>query len=611
MPVNTPSACLPGGVLAQVGDRRAGSRRRRPPCRPRTRRRRPRPPPRWCPRRCRRRPRCAAAGGRTATRRARLPHLRQHLGHELLAAEAGLDRHHQQRVEVGQQVQVRLEGRARLDRQPGQARRPRAGRGPAGPGRRPPRRGTVTLCGAGLRVRRGPPVRVVDHQVAVERQRRSPRRRPRTTGRPMVRLGTKWLSMTSTCSQSAPRTARRPRRAGRSRPSSRLGAIIGGTRCQPYRRRPDRSPAAQQRQNIASVPCRCGHSWTVGPVPEVGHAGGSSGRASSSSTVPLGEHVGDAPSVGLDQVRRAGHVGDHAAGPDRAQRGPQQLALQPGQRRQVGRAGAASAPPAGGAASPARCTGRRPAPGRSASAGSFGVAADRRGRRPAARSTGRPPWPRWRPGRPGARRTSTAVSRRRRAGAASAPSRPALPPGPAHRSSQRSSGPSSGAAAQRERAPAGCPRPARGPGRPGRRPARPGAAAGQLDRVRRERARRSPPASVGQLVAVEPAGPGAQVHLRPARCRRPAPAAVSARSPPSASANARRSTRGWRARPPGGRPGRRRPAPPRRARRPSPVSATRRSTALAKPAARARPSGPGRRSWTTAACDGTRVCSSW
>jgi hypothetical protein len=28
-----------------------------------------------------------------------------------------------------------------------------------------------------------------------------------TTGRPRVRLGTKWLSMTSTCSQSAPRTA--------------------------------------------------------------------------------------------------------------------------------------------------------------------------------------------------------------------------------------------------------------------------------------------------------------------------------------------------------------------------------------------------------------------
>ena len=70
------------------------------------------------------------------------PHLGQHLGHELLAAEAGLDRHHQQRVELAQHLEVRLERRARLDRQPGE----RAGRADGAGGlhgvARPPRRGT-------------------------------------------------------------------------------------------------------------------------------------------------------------------------------------------------------------------------------------------------------------------------------------------------------------------------------------------------------------------------------------------------------------------------------------------------------------------------------------
>src|SRR5262249_19174694 len=37
-------------------------------------------------------------------------------------------------------------------------------------------------------------------------------------------------------------------------------------------------------RNIASVACRCGHSWTVGPAPSSGNAGGSTDRASSGST---------------------------------------------------------------------------------------------------------------------------------------------------------------------------------------------------------------------------------------------------------------------------------------------------------------------------------------
>jgi hypothetical protein len=37
-------------------------------------------------------------------------------------------------------------------------------------------------------------------------------------------------------------------------------------------------------RNIASVPCRCGHSCTVGPPPSPGIPAGSSGRASTKST---------------------------------------------------------------------------------------------------------------------------------------------------------------------------------------------------------------------------------------------------------------------------------------------------------------------------------------
>ena len=210
------------------------------------------------------------------------PHLGQHLGHELLAAEAGLDGHHQQRVELAQQLQVGLERRARLDRQPGQ----RAGRAD--------RAGRLHRVGGRLDV---------EGDVVPRRPRRSPGAqrsgssiirwqssgrsvalcRLCTTGSPRVRFGTKWASITSTCSQSAPLDrVGGLGRAGRSRPpgcSARSSARRCWARCLSLGTSSIRRRAASGRsrrssaQNIASVPCRCGHSCTVGPAPEVGHPG--------------------------------------------------------------------------------------------------------------------------------------------------------------------------------------------------------------------------------------------------------------------------------------------------------------------------------------------------
>src|SRR3954452_2775750 len=55
-----------------------------------------------------------------------------------------------------------------------------------------------------------------------------------TTGSPMVRLGTKWLSITSTCSQSAPLTAAASS-ASRAKSAARIeGAIRGTAMRSPY-----------------------------------------------------------------------------------------------------------------------------------------------------------------------------------------------------------------------------------------------------------------------------------------------------------------------------------------------------------------------------------------
>ena len=165
---------------------------------------------------------------------------------------------------------------------------------------------------------------------------------------------------------------------------------------------------------------------------------------------------------GLHQVRRAGRVGDHAARPDGPQRRAEQLALQPGQRRQVGRL----APPAR-----LRPATQRAEPGAGASTSTrskppTGSASSTPTSRPSAQTTSTgSPAPPARPGRARCGATSTAVTRAPRC-AASAPSNDRLAArARAQRSSQRSSRPATGALAKADAPPAASPRPARGPGR--------------------------------------------------------------------------------------------------------------------------------------------------
>jgi hypothetical protein len=97
--------------------------------------------------------------------------LRQHEVKEFLPTETRLDRHEQQHVDLGQQVLVRLDRGARVDREPG------PGPGGADRAQRPHRRlRGLSVDGhaarSGLRERRRVPVRVLDHEVAVDRQSR-------------------------------------------------------------------------------------------------------------------------------------------------------------------------------------------------------------------------------------------------------------------------------------------------------------------------------------------------------------------------------------------------------------------------------------------------------
>ena len=195
-----------------------------------------------------------------------------------------------------------------------------------------------------------------------------------TTGRPMVRFGTKWPSITSTCSQSAPSTAARPRRpAGRSRRTGSTARSAGARRAGYAHRvesprrigaRARLSPcaAARREHGVGAVPVRPqlhGRARRRGPGTP-GQARPGVGSAPSGRAGGVGRHHAD----GLGQVRRARGVG--TTPPGRVSRSPRPAARAaawsaPARRR----AGAASAPRAGGAARPARCTARRPAPGRS------------------------------------------------------------------------------------------------------------------------------------------------------------------------------------------------------------------------------------------------------
>jgi hypothetical protein len=88
----------------------------------------------------------------------------------VLAAEARFHRHQQQHVDLGQQVLVRLHRRARVDGQAGPGARGADGAQGADGGVH--RLGVDRhVARADLGVLRRPPVRLVDHQVTVDRQR--------------------------------------------------------------------------------------------------------------------------------------------------------------------------------------------------------------------------------------------------------------------------------------------------------------------------------------------------------------------------------------------------------------------------------------------------------
>ena len=153
-----------------------------------------------------------------------------------------------------------------------------------------------------------------------------------------------------------------------------LGEICDLHAAEPSRCAPGPQVRRSRARNIASVPCTCGHSCTSGPSPRSstrparGDAHAPRRASSRSTSRPAARSTSSTTSRVSAEVRRARDVGDHAAGPDRVERRAQQLALQRAERGQVRRACAASGPPGAGAARRGRCTGRRPAPGRTAPA---------------------------------------------------------------------------------------------------------------------------------------------------------------------------------------------------------------------------------------------------
>ena len=292
-------------------------------------------------------------------------------------------------------------------------------------------------------------------------------------------------------------------------------------------------------RNIASVRCRCGQSWTVpGSGPAQSGTSGSSGARvleATSSRAPssAGDHV-----AGLGEHRRAGGVEDHAARADRVERrgraapagaGPASRGRR-GVRRQrdSGRRRRAPSPVHGASTStrsklPGRHGGRVPSAG-DAPPATPASAGERAAHQPGPVRL----HARWRSGG-------------RRAAAASAASSAALPPGPAQRSSHRSSRPSTAAPRPGPARPAGSPRPGRRRAprpRRGRRPGRPRPA----PRRRASRASARPAAPRGRPVRAARPGPPRGGSLSAASS---ASSCLAAPVAPSAAASSSTTQRGW------------------------------------------------------------------
>ena len=231
----------------------------------------------------------------------------------------------------------------------------------------------------------------------------------------------------------------------------------------------DGSTRRSSAMNIASVPWRCGHSCTapgeVGRL-RVGRLRNQRHDVLQTGVGPVRQDWPDDPGRLLDNGR-AGGVEDHAAGPDRVEGAAQQRLLQRHQGAEVvaGTPPAALRPAAQRPQASARCIDEHPVEHALCPRRPGAVTDDespRVARRAVATSLARCGW-------------RSLASSRAPFSVARAASRAAFPPGPAHRSSQRSSGPQPSRARVRGR-PAVTRRP--GPrlarrGRPGSRRGRP------------------------------------------------------------------------------------------------------------------------------------------
>ena len=285
--------------------------------------------------------------------------------------------------------------------------------------------------------------------------------------------------------------ARRDHRLG-DPPPSRSSAAGGVLTAQLYSPRVDRGLGGATRRT--SRRCRAGAATAARSGRRRGRAGRRTAAARRSDRMPGHDFAG------LGQVRRAGHVGDQAAGTHQPQRRGEQLALQRARARRRRPECAASGPRAGGAAPRDRSRARRAAPGRSRRrrCERAGVARRSTVDRPVRASPARPGRrgagaPRWRSG---------GAARRRRARPAAPPCRPGRRTG---RASARR-GRSTARSPERERAQlAALVLDRRGPGadrgrvRRDRRRAR-------SHRVRATTGRAAPPTSRDQLVAIESPG---------------------------------------------------------------------------------------------------------
>ena len=192
---------------------------------------------------------------------------------------------------------------------------------------------------------------------------------------PNVRLGTKWLSITSTCTRSAVAIFSRSRCMLTKSADRMLGLIRAGM---PFSLVKRLAPSGCARfvssaMNMASVPCRCGHSCTLGRVAGEVEAFERQLLQDRRRVERLERCRRTAPAhprrqPGLRDVRRAGDVGEHAARLQRGERADRAAAPAAWSARPHPAASCASGPPGAAGARRDRCTARRAGCGRSAPA---------------------------------------------------------------------------------------------------------------------------------------------------------------------------------------------------------------------------------------------------